>query len=138
MREEAERVMLLLQTSTSEADARMREIEQREAAAREQGAVDTAKAQAAVNAAIVVLFEKYASELDGITNRTLERECNLPALVAKKMLKRFEDIGLVSAPRNVGGKKGSRRFVLKTETALERYEQARAAVRNASQAGTAW
>ena len=88
------------------------------------------------NTAIVMLFDKYGSALDGITNRTLERECDLPAAVAKTMLKRFEAIGLVSAPQNIGGKKGSRRFVLKTDKSLERYQQARAAVHNSSYEGS--
>jgi hypothetical protein len=53
MREEVERLMLLHQTHASEAEKWNREKQQSEAAALEREAVDTAKAQAAINAAIL-------------------------------------------------------------------------------------
>jgi len=52
MREEAERLMLVVQSHASEAEKWNREKQQTETAALEREVVDTAKAQAAINAAV--------------------------------------------------------------------------------------
>lgn len=52
MREEAERLMLVVQSHASEAEKWNREKQQTETAALEREVIDTAKAQAAINAAV--------------------------------------------------------------------------------------
>eukprot|EP00937_MAST-01D_sp_MAST-1D-sp2_P001948 g1948.t1 len=85
------------------------------------------------NAAIVALFDDPAGDRDGFTYQALERKCHLPPASARTLLQRFEELGLVTAPRNKGGKVGPRRFVVRNSATQKRLAEARAYLQDASE-----